>query len=140
MNVSRKPSRRRARRGAQAIEFALVMPLFLAIISGVMDYAFYFTRDASFRHVVHLAARAAAATSFQSDPEAAFTSALSSGLAEAGFTGSVSATATLVGAEGDRFLEIEASLPWDGLIGLTPQPSVLAVRSRPRLEDQEYYD
>ncbi|MDP2316959.1 MAG: pilus assembly protein [Pseudomonadota bacterium] len=141
MSAPPLPPRRRARRGSQAIEFALVTPVFLALITGVMDYSYYFSRDASFRHVVHRAARVAASTSLEDDPEAAFATALADGLTSGGFSsGSVDASATVVGTAGERFLEVAATLPWGGLTGLIPQPSALETRIRPRLEDQEFFD
>ncbi|MES2640258.1 MAG: TadE/TadG family type IV pilus assembly protein [Myxococcota bacterium] len=142
MNVTPVLLKHRDRGGAAAIEFALVLPVFLAFITGVVDYSYYYSREASFRHVVHRAARVAAYTSLEDNPQEVFETALVSGLETAGFSGgsSVSASATVVGTAGERFLEIAASLPWDGLTGLAPQPGALQLRSRPRMEDQEFFD
>lgn len=37
---------RRSRRGANAIEFALVSPLLIAMLAGIVDYGWYFWREA----------------------------------------------------------------------------------------------
>lgn len=49
--------RRRGDRGAAAVEFALVMPLLLAVLSGILDYGFYFNNSISVRQGVREAAR-----------------------------------------------------------------------------------
>jgi Flp pilus assembly protein TadG len=132
---------RRDRRGAQAIEFALVMPLLMAFLAATTDYAFYFLRDSSFRNAVHLATRTASATTATDDAEQAFRDALAPRITAAGFdVAQVTTTATQTGAAGDRFLEVSASLPWNGLTGLVPHPDSLGARLRIRLEDQEVVD
>lgn len=48
----------RRRRGANAIEFALVMPLFLAMLAGLVDYGWYFWREARLINGIREAVRA----------------------------------------------------------------------------------
>ncbi len=132
---------RRDRRGTQAIEFALVLPLMLTLIAGTTDFAFYFMRDSTFRNAVHLAARTASATAATADAEAAFAAALGPRVTAEGFdVATLTTTATQSGTAGDRFLEVSASLPWGGLSGLVPHPDTLAVSLRIRMEDQEVID
>lgn len=50
--------RRQRRRGANAIEFALVMPLFLAMLAGMVDYGWYFWREARLVNGIREAVRA----------------------------------------------------------------------------------
>lgn len=47
----------RRRRGANAIEFALTLPVFLAIILGLMDYGWFFANQAGLNNAVSLACR-----------------------------------------------------------------------------------
>jgi hypothetical protein len=54
----RAPAQRlRARRGANAIEFALTLPIFLAIVLGLMDYGYLFAVQAGLDNAVSLACR-----------------------------------------------------------------------------------
>jgi hypothetical protein len=50
-------TRRTSRRGGNAIEFALTLPLFLAVIVGLMDYGFLFAMQAGIDNAVSLACR-----------------------------------------------------------------------------------
>ena len=49
--------RLRARRGANAIEFALTLPVFMALIMGVVDYGFLFMMQSGIDNAVSLACR-----------------------------------------------------------------------------------
>ncbi|MEQ1568107.1 MAG: TadE/TadG family type IV pilus assembly protein [Myxococcota bacterium] len=49
---------RRSRRGANAIEFALVAPILVAILSGLMDYGWYFWRESLVLNGMREASRA----------------------------------------------------------------------------------
>lgn len=50
-------SRARGRRGANAIEFAMTLPIFLAIVLGLMDYGFLFAMQASLDNATVLSCR-----------------------------------------------------------------------------------
>jgi len=50
-------NRRTSRRGGNAIEFALTLPLFLLVIVGLMDYGFLFAMQAGIDNAVSLACR-----------------------------------------------------------------------------------
>ncbi len=51
------PAARGARRGANAIEFALTMPVFLALVLGIMDYGYLYSIQAGLDNAVSLACR-----------------------------------------------------------------------------------
>lgn len=57
--------RRRARRGVEALEFALTFPLYLLIFFGIIEYSWYFYQ----RAIVADAARLACQTVGQLDPQ-----------------------------------------------------------------------
>ncbi|MEZ4239352.1 MAG: TadE/TadG family type IV pilus assembly protein [Myxococcota bacterium] len=57
MALHRPALRRRARRGANAIEFALTLPIFLALVLGVMDYGNLFAIQAGMDNAVALSCR-----------------------------------------------------------------------------------
>jgi hypothetical protein len=51
------PSMGRSRRGANAIEFALTLPLYLTIVLGLMDYGFLFGMQAGIDNATSMACR-----------------------------------------------------------------------------------
>jgi hypothetical protein len=54
---SRRSSRRAGERGAAVVEFALVVPILLGLVFGVMDYGFWFNESLNVRQGVREAAR-----------------------------------------------------------------------------------
>ena len=48
---------RRARRGANAVELALTMPVFVAVLGGVFDYTWYLYRQSALDSSTHLGCR-----------------------------------------------------------------------------------
>jgi Flp pilus assembly protein TadG len=57
-------SKRRNQRGAAAVEFALVLPLFVTLVFGIIDYGFYFNDSVSTRNGVREAARQGVVSNF----------------------------------------------------------------------------
>lgn len=126
------------RRGSNAIEFAFTIPILLLFLVGITEYGFFYVRESTFRHSLHLAARTAAGTPMDSDPEARFASELQTRLEAQHFDPDVvDSTVSVVGDAGDRFLHVTASMPWDGLTGLPIHPTVLGGAYLVRMEDQE---
>lgn len=50
-------TRRRRQRGAAAVEFALILPLLLIMLLGIIDFGLYFFNDLQLTHVARDAAR-----------------------------------------------------------------------------------
>lgn len=126
------------RRGASAVEFALTLPILLFFLAGVVEYGFFYVREANFRHAMHLAARTAAGTAMDDDPEATFYTALETNLTEYGFNYDVvSPDATVEGGAGERFLHVTATMPWTGLTPWPTTPSIVGGAFYVRMEDQE---
>ena len=57
MRAPLPPSRRRSQRGAAAVEFALVLPLLMALFFGILDYGLWFNNSLGLRQGVREAAR-----------------------------------------------------------------------------------
>lgn len=57
MATRRSGSRSLGRRGGNAIEFALTLPIFLAIVLGLMDYGYLFAVQAGLDNAVSLSCR-----------------------------------------------------------------------------------
>ena len=54
-----RPSRRHPDRGASAVEFALILPVFVVIIAAILDFGFIFAQQVSLNNAARDAARAA---------------------------------------------------------------------------------
>jgi len=70
-------TRRTSRRGGNAIEFALTLPLFLSIVVGLMDYGFLFAMQAGIDNAVSLSCREGAMRDPGLDPNGPVTIATS---------------------------------------------------------------
>ncbi|MEQ1507889.1 MAG: TadE family protein [Myxococcota bacterium] len=55
--LASRSTRRSRRRGANAIEFALTLPMFLFVVLGVMDYGFLFAMQAGIDNAVSMSCR-----------------------------------------------------------------------------------
>ena len=67
--------RRRGERGASAVEFALVVPVLVALLLGIVDYGIIFTDSVSTRNGVREAARKGVVSNFGTAPCAGTTMA-----------------------------------------------------------------
>ena len=133
---SRVPDRS-ADGGAAAVEFALVVPILVALLFGIVDYGLWFSDSLSVRHGVREAARQAVVEDF--DPSGTCT--MANDLRRVACF-----TERRIGAVGgDTYVKVRVrdGQPWDvgnqlqvcaivvveGLTGITPMPTDGAVRS-----------
>jgi Flp pilus assembly protein TadG len=119
---------RAARAGGAAIEFALVLPVFLALLSGVLDFGWVFFQQTNLQAAVREGARSGAmtATTATPDPRSAATNRVGSALAEYSFdTADSKITAVYTGASPNLLLSVSATVTFHPLIGLTPTPETL---------------
>lgn len=123
------------RRGANAVEFALVMPVFLALIAGIVDYGWYFHTLNQLTTAVRDGARTAAVTPVADDPVQAGSAVVSERLVAAG-VGSPEVEVALGDAPPNRSVTVTATLPWAPLIGLLPTPPRASTSLAMRMEDQ----
>jgi len=128
--------RRPGRRGSNAVEFALLMPLFVALLVGTMEYGWYFGQEATLGNAVRQGARAGAVAQAGQDPVARAQHATAQVLQEAGFTGTVHVEAAVDGSAPDQLLVVSAWAPYHPLAGLMPAPVRMQSRSAVRLESQ----
>lgn len=125
-----------SRRGSKAVEFALILPVMLAFLTGIMDYGWYFSQQISMTTAVRDAARAGSTTPQDEGPVQAAEETLALGLDAAGFKGTITTDIQLVGADPDQAIDVHAGTPFDPLVGFVPVPSVVAARLTMRMEDQ----
>ena len=77
------------RRGSHLIEFALVTPLFLILVFGVVEFGWFFTRQLAVTHSAREAARSASVASRSQDRELVAREAFVSRMAAEGITDNV---------------------------------------------------
>jgi uncharacterized membrane protein len=128
----------RGRRGAQAVELALTLPLFAVILSGVADYGWYFRQQFQIVQVAQVGARTAASTDADDAPALAGEAALAESLAAYGFdAGGAAPSCELRGSAPDIEASCAVVLPFVALVGLVPVPDHLGGEVVMRFEDQD---
>lgn len=127
----------RNRRGANVVEFALTLPIFMAILVGIVDYGWYFTSQAGIDTAATLACREGSMV------DAFFTSPVTVARDELGrradpwckTQGCVLRVVPRY-AVPDRAIECTVAMPFNPLIGFVPTPNELSASAIYRLEWQ----
>lgn len=134
----------RARRGALAIEFALVLPLLLALATAVIDYGWYLSRAS--RVVVATRDGARLGVTYSTDespaPHVVAQQHARDALVEAGIpcADGCEVTATLGAVDGVPSLTLNVSAPFTPLTGLVPTPTEMRVELTMALEIRDPED
>jgi Flp pilus assembly protein TadG len=131
-----RAARRDRRRGANAIEFALLFPVFVFLLSGLVDYGWLFMVQSVSTHAAHEGVRAGAVTMKADDPISAAKAAVQDRLDNSGVTLSPTIDAVLGGATPDQHLTVTVQVPIAAPVGLVPIPAVITTTAVMRLEDQ----
>lgn len=126
----------RRRRGSNAIEFALILPVLMAFLTGIMDYGWFFSQQISMIHAVRDGVRAGATTAQEDNPVAVCESRIQESLMTAGFSGTVAMDVKLVGTRPDQALYAAVSTTYDPLVGFVPTPDFVGSSLTMRVEDQ----
>ena len=140
---------KRRQRGAQALEFALVLPVLLALLTGVVDYGYYFFQQHSVVASVRDGARYASTLNcndfsvgeIESNAEARLSSALDgAGIdhlnSEIDAAMSVDIAMSTAVGEDVVVMTVSADITTDSLIGLLPGPGSMGSTLVMRMEDQ----
>jgi Flp pilus assembly protein TadG len=124
------------RRGSNAIEFAMLLPVLMAIVSAIVDYGWYYSEELAVIASAREGARAGAVTPMPDACAAAITRARAA-LIDAGLDGDRALLrATTRGAAPDQVLTVTAEVPFVKLLGLVPTPGRLRAATTMRVEDQ----
>ncbi len=129
--------RRKARRGAEAIEFALVFPVLMGITAGIIDWSWYYSQHLSLLHEVREGMRSAG-----SQDSDVFTLGDAEDIIEArfvaqGVTG-YTVTASYAPSGAVCLLDFAVTVgPYDPLWGLVPTPAQHNIHEKIRTEDQD---
>lgn len=134
---------RRSRRGSQAVEFALVLPVLLTLTAGIVDYGWYYSTELTVIHAVREGARAGAAADQGDDACSIARVATVEALQASGFT---TASPSNVDVEvvdaptigtGGRTITVTVSMPYNELWGLVTTPTNMIAAMTMRMEDED---
>lgn len=141
------PSRPRRSKGSNTIEFALVLPVFLAMMGGIMDFGIWFYCRTTMMEAVQIGCRAGSVRS-QADsptPEEVAATEISSRMSAFSLFGINCADSTdkrcavdveIIGDSPDAALKCGLSIDYPGLTGLILLPESLSISSQTLLEVQ----
>jgi hypothetical protein len=130
------------RRGNTVVEFALALPVLLAMLTGVADYGLYFMQRAAILNAAKDATRIAVASPENQSP-ITMAEEHAAGILEAGLTTCTdcSTVASVVDLDGWLALQVRVTRPYEPLAGLIPAPGQVSAAVTMALEHQdlEYY-
>jgi Flp pilus assembly protein TadG len=126
------------RRGAAAVEFALTLPILLAVGSAVLDYAWYLNQAADVLSAVREGTRYGATIAQDDDPTVVAVARTHVALANYNLSCSDPACveASLGEVEGMTTVEVRAEITYTPVIGLVPTPATMGASLVMVLEDQ----
>ncbi len=137
---------RRQRRGSNAVEFALVLPVFVALIFGMMEFSWVFFQRTTVVHSVRNGCRAGATVHPDGDdrgsPATVAQDAIEGYLSELGLDCGANISCTFdiqqVGSTPSENLDCSFSMDWEPLLGLAmvPHPDQITARSIMQFELQ----
>jgi hypothetical protein len=120
---------RRGQRGAAAVEFALVLPVFLAVVFGTIDYGWYYYQRFTLAAAVRDGIRYGVTVAVSQDPWATAQVRAKADLALSGspinqttptWGPSTNQISTMAGPPPNQFLTLSASMPFTPLVGFVP--------------------
>ena len=135
----RTGNRARRQRGAAAVEFALVLPVFLAVVFGVIEYGWVFYQQFNLAGAVRDGLRQGVTISQAATPDPRVTAVqkAQANLQTLGIaSGSVTLTATYGGSAPTKTMTLNVTTTYKKLIGFVPTPAQLKYAMTMMLEQQ----
>lgn len=137
MKEVRKKLLTRKAPGVAAVEFALILPIFLTILFAVMDFGWMFFQQLVITSAARAGARAGALAATDSEAPSAAQEAVIQYISENGLgTGGVSVTAPVQTGATPKTITVTVTMQFDPLIGvlflpdsIQPYPSELTARA-----------
>lgn len=127
----------RSRRGSNAVEFALILPILITLLAGIVEWGWTLNQQMMVVQAAREGARAGVSTPRDDDPETAAQARVVQSLNDMGLNGSAATvTVSIVGAYPDELLQVNLALPHEPIIGLVPIPVDLKAALTMRLEEQ----
>lgn len=119
--------RRRSRRGNNAVEFALTLPLLVLLLAGVIDLGQFMFLNDGLVNAVSQGARAGAMANEDAttpeDPLAIAEEVAEETWAAADLNGTLTVTATQVGATPNAYVRVDGEVAFSGLFGILTLPA-----------------
>ncbi|HXI55646.1 MAG TPA: TadE family protein [Polyangia bacterium] len=135
----RRLARRDSRRGAAAVEFALVLPLFAVVLFGMIEYGWFFYQQFGVASAVRDGLRVGATVSQNANPDPKTTAVKRTQTLMAGVginAASVSINALYFGSSPSKTMTLSATMPYKPLIGFVPVPKSISYSMTMMLELQ----
>ncbi|HHO53687.1 MAG TPA: pilus assembly protein [Deltaproteobacteria bacterium] len=123
-----------SRRGSQAMEFALVLPILMALLSGAVDVGIYLSRTNALVQAAADGARTGAAD--EADPEGVASATAEATWAATDVPGRPVFAVSVEGRAPNQRLVVDASVAYEPYFGFVPVPDVLEYRCAFRLDTQ----
>ncbi len=129
---------RRARRGSQAVEFALTLPVLVTMLLALVDYGWFFLRQAMVVNTVRESMRFGAMQTPDVGDLPGDCSPCTSGAADAIVTSLATygivvdasqVTPTIIAVEGTCALSLTPTIPFDPMTGFVPTPDAFDVNA-----------
>ena len=114
---------RQRRGGAQALEFALTLPVLLLLVSGIVDYGWFFVRQFQVEDAIREGARLGVTMKLDEDPVAIATARTERLLGSVG-TGRGAVAGSIIGVPGEMTLHMYVEVEAEALFGMLPSPKV----------------
>ena len=127
---------RRARRGAQALEFALALPILIALMAGMVDLAQYLLLADGVVASIGEASRAGAAAAEDEDPQQIASQVAQISWTNSGLPGTLTVQSSLEGSDPDRWIAVSGSVPYSAWFGFLGLPTAVTYTSTLRLVEQ----
>ncbi len=127
------------KRGSYAIEFALVLPLLLAVIGAIVEYGSFFNQQIDMVGVVRDTIRTGATQrhTWTPTPIARAREVAFAGLIEQGWDPQNAVVdVTLSGSAPDQVMSVSISVPYRPIFGMIPVPKSVNGGAVMRMEDQ----
>jgi hypothetical protein len=131
----------RYRRGGQAVEFALILPILLLVFSGIIDYSWYFHNENILTQAIRSSSRGASVLDSQESevtPCNFATEEINNNLNSMGIISQGRSVSSQIISGSESRLEVLISQPYQPLFGLAIVPQSISVKTVVRLEDQNW--
>ena len=141
--------KRTGRRGSQAVEFALVLPVLVVLVAGIVDYGWYYSQELAVIGATREGARMGASDAAGgTDACTVAVNAVDEALAQAGFDTSGTATTTwsstateaisasMTTVNGENAILVRVAYPYQSLWGMVSTPSRMGASMTMRMAVQ----